>query len=95
MKAIILAMLLFAVPVSASAKMSDEDCARVSGYILFAAMGRDLGSHPQDILAGLVGRGLEHDAAMSILEAVFLTMPDASPDEVAISFFNYCTSEAV
>ena len=94
MKAFILAMLLFVVPVGASAN-TDEDCARVSGYILFAAMGRDLGSHPQDILDGLVERGLEHDAAMGILEVVFLTMPDASPDEVAISFFNYCTSEAV
>lgn len=94
MKALILAISLLLLPMGASAQMSDEECLEVSTYIFFAAMGRDLGSHPQDILDGLVDQGIPHDAAMAILEAVFINMPDRSPDFMATQFFNFCTSEA-
>ena len=94
MKAFILALALLLAPMGASASMSDEQCLEVSTSILFAAMGRDLGSHPQDILDGLVDQGIPSEAAMAIVEAVFLNMPDASPDLIATTFFNFCTSEA-
>lgn len=94
MKALILALALLLAPMGASASMSDEQCLKVSTSILFAAMGRDLGSHPQDILEGLVDQGIPFEAAMAILETVFLDMPERSPDFLATQFFNFCTSEA-
>ena len=95
MKAFILAASLLLFPVGASAQASDEQCLEVATYIFFAASGRDLGAHPQAILDALVGQGVPHDAAMAILEVVFLGMPDRSPDFLATQFFNSCTSEAV
>ena len=95
MKAFILAILLFVVPVSASAKLPDGLCTEVSTMIFFAATGRDLGSTPQAIVDGLVSNGLPLSLAMRIGKLVFIDKPDATPNELSEAFFNHCTSEAV
>ena len=95
MKQLILALALLVAPLGASARTPDEQCAVVASMVLFAAQGRDLGSHPEDVYNGLLADGIPAEMAMSIVATVFFTRPDVHPNDLAMSFFNYCTSEAL
>lgn len=95
MKALILALALLVAPLGASARTSDEQCAQVAAVILFVAMGRDLGSNPEDVYEGLMANDIPADMAMFIITIVFFDNPDVSSNDLAEEFFNYCTSEEV
>lgn len=95
MKALFLSLLLLLAPLGASANTDDEMCFQVSTMIFFAATGRDMGASPQDIIDGLVSNGVPLDNAMAIGKLIFIDAPNATPNELAEVFFNFCTSEAV
>ena len=95
MRALIIALALLVAPLGASARTSDEQCAQVATVIFFVAEGRDLGSRPEVVYEGLLANDIPAELAMSIITIVFFESPNVPSNDIAMSFFNYCTSEAV
>ncbi len=92
MKSIILALALLVAPMVASANHSAEYCMEQATIVFFAAQGRDFGSEPSAIVKGLVREGNTLEQALLVVQLVF-GAANMAPNEIAISYFNYCTSE--
>lgn len=94
MKNFILAAVMALGFTSVAAASPVEDCIQVAEVITVLAENRDLGMGPEEAYFILVNNDISEEAALSLLEAVYLHGSDIAPEKLGAKFFMFCVQDA-
>jgi len=94
MKNLILAAVMALGFTSVAAASPVEDCIQVAEAVALLAENRDLGVELEEAYFLLVNNGVSEEAALSLLEVVYLHGSDIAPEQLGAKFFMFCVQDA-